>query len=245
MLIAEAVTCFVCAPICGYMIDNKSSAKHLYLFGLIMLIASMLLFASANSLQVYIIARMPQGAAMAMVFVAGLTLIVECTPKDKIGYMFGYIDIFMVGGLISGPLLGGAIYHLAGYYAVFGMALILLSIDLILRLAIIDKATAQKWLSTQESGHESGVENTSATGYGSIERSAQHNDNIVHDTSIFWRLIREPRIVISALGILAYALLISAFETVSNDLWRLPNVLTHIAYRRSRSSLWTTSIGIR
>jgi hypothetical protein len=98
------------------------------------------------------------------------------------------------------------------------MALILLSIDLILRLAIIDKATARKWLSSPESDHEHGAESTSATRYGCIGKPARQDESSVDEASITWRLIREPRIVISALGILAYALLISAFETVSNNL---------------------------
>jgi MFS family permease len=97
----------------------------------------MILFAVAKSLQLFILARIPQGAAMAMVYVAGLTLLIESVPKEKLGYLFGYLDISLALGIIAGPLFGGLVYSFAGYHAVFWAALMLLTIDLVLRLALI------------------------------------------------------------------------------------------------------------
>ena len=50
-----------------------------------------------------------------------------------------------LGALIA-PLLAGIVYSNAGYYAVFGMILGLLGVDLVLQAFMIEKRTANKWL---------------------------------------------------------------------------------------------------
>jgi MFS family permease len=216
MLIAQSGTSFICAPIFGYLVDRTGKTKALYLIGLIMLMASMILFAGAKSLQLFIIARIPQGAAVAMVYVAGLTLLIESVPKDKLGYLFGCLDISLAFGIIAGPLFGGIVYSFAGYHAVFWAALMLLTIDLVLRLAVISRSSAAQWLKMPVSEHPSGVEAIEDVGYGSI--FAEETDQSCHqpreELSIL-SLHREPRVVISVVAMLVFSLLLAAFDNVS------------------------------
>jgi Major Facilitator Superfamily len=51
-----------------------------------------------------------------------------------------------------GPLLGGAVYAKAGYYAVFAMCFGLIGLDILLRLATIEKKIAAKWTEASDSG---------------------------------------------------------------------------------------------
>ncbi|KAL8917963.1 MAG: hypothetical protein Q9208_007627 [Pyrenodesmia sp. 3 TL-2023] len=53
-------------------------------------------------------------------------------------------------GLIISPLLGGIVYAKAGYMAVFGMAMGLIVLDIIMRLIMIEKKTAAKYKPVEE-----------------------------------------------------------------------------------------------
>ncbi|KAK2589655.1 hypothetical protein QQS21_012670 [Conoideocrella luteorostrata] len=49
-------------------------------------------------------------------------------------------------GLLAGPFLGGVVYEHGGYYAVFGLAFELISLDIVLRLFLVERSHAIKWL---------------------------------------------------------------------------------------------------
>ena len=54
-----------------------------------------------------------------------------------------------MGNLIA-PWLAGIVYEKAGYYAVFAIILAIIAFDFILRVVMIEKRTAAKWLSKPE-----------------------------------------------------------------------------------------------
>ncbi|KAL8979943.1 MAG: hypothetical protein Q9177_006008, partial [Variospora cf. flavescens] len=80
-----------------------------------------------------------------MVEVAGSALVVDAVAADGLGKMLGYIGAATSLGFAFGPLAGGVIYHLAGYYAVFGLAFAIIALDLLLRVAMVEPRTAQRW----------------------------------------------------------------------------------------------------
>lgn len=210
MLIIGAVTSFVFAPIFGHLVIQTENIQRFYLLGLILLLTSTLLFTFADSLHLYILAVVPQGASMSMVFVTGLSIMAGLTPKEKKRYIFGYLHLFVATGLILGPLCGGTIYHYAGYYAAFGVVLLLLAINLILCSAIIDRLTEANWSNAPEIGHDPEVEDSETPAYGSDGKTDASSETLK-----MWHLIREPRVMISATSILAYFIVIAALLNVS------------------------------
>ncbi|CAI7628957.1 unnamed protein product [Penicillium pancosmium] len=140
-----------------------------------------------------------------MVFVTGLSIMVGSTPTEKAGYIFGYLHILVATGLILGPLCGGLIYHYAGYYAAFGVVLLLLAINFILCSALIHRFTEASWSNAPEIGHDPDVEDSEIPAYGSDGKTDASSETLK-----LWHLIREPRVLISATSILAYFLVISA-----------------------------------
>jgi MFS family permease len=54
-------------------------------------------------------------------------------------------------GLITSPLLGGIVYDAAGYFAVFAMAMGLIVLDIVMRLLMISKQSAAKYISKEPS----------------------------------------------------------------------------------------------
>ncbi|KAJ5096474.1 hypothetical protein NUU61_005830 [Penicillium alfredii] len=148
LLIAEAVSALVSSPIFGYALDVSGTRQGLYLLGLILLAGSMAALTAARSVAWYVVARVLQGSATAMVAVAGLAIVTDTVDKKQLGQMLGYIGTATTLGFMAGPLLGGIVYQEGGFYAVFGMAFGIVGLDMFLRLAVVEKRTANRWLSS-------------------------------------------------------------------------------------------------
>lgn len=58
----------------------------------------------------------------------------------------GYALSSATFGVISGPLLGGIVYEHAGYDAIVGLMVGLVGVDIALRVIMIEKRTAKKWM---------------------------------------------------------------------------------------------------
>lgn len=103
------------------------------------MVATALLCIGTN-LALWIVGRLLQGAAGAMVWTVGLALLVDRFEEDALGQALGYAAMSTVGGTTAGPLLGGILYEHGGYYAPFGLAFGVLVLDAVLRMMIAENA---------------------------------------------------------------------------------------------------------
>jgi MFS family permease len=78
----------------------------------------------------------------------GLALVVDTFGVQNVGEKAGYALSSSTLGVISGPVLGGAVYEHAGYNAVVGMMIGLVAMDILLRLIMVEKKIAVKWQDT-------------------------------------------------------------------------------------------------
>lgn len=204
------------------MLDTSGTRQGPYVSGLVLLFASMVIFTAAHSIAWYIVARVLQGAATAMVSVAGLSIVTDAVDRGSLGQMFGYIGTAMTLGFMSGPLLGGVVYQVGGFYALFGMAFGIVALDLFLRLAVVEKRIAERWLCVSE-----GEQPTQENGYipeqplygaiGDVGNGAQDAHialEISKGTFAMGQLLRQPRILISLWAVVVGALVVSAFDAV-------------------------------
>ena len=81
------------------------------------------------------------------------------TPSPVDSYMLsrnrmGFVLSGMNLGTLIGPFLAGLIYEKAGYYAVFAVVLGVIIFDFMLRLIMIEKRTAAKWLHREGHDHQ-------------------------------------------------------------------------------------------
>lgn len=150
------------AAIFGYMADKTASRQWPLILGLVALGASTGLLCAGTTIGLWIAGRIFQGLSAAMVWTVGLALLVDTVGKDEIGSAMGFIGMGVSAGTMLGPLLGGVIYQRGGYYSVFAVAFALIGVDIVLRLVMIEKKDAQKWLSaveepasSEESTHQS------------------------------------------------------------------------------------------
>ncbi|PLN81782.1 MFS transporter [Aspergillus taichungensis] len=135
------------APICGYFADRAQSRRLPFLIGLAVLMAATALLCIGTHLALWIVGRLLQGGAGAMVWTVGLALLVDRFEEDALGQALGYAAMSTVVGNTAGPLLGGVLYEHGGYYAPFGLAFGVLGLDAILRVMVAEdvpkKATSE------------------------------------------------------------------------------------------------------
>lgn len=137
------------SPFCGYFADLITSRRVPLLFGLLLLTASTTLLAVGTSLSLWITGRVLQGLSSAIVWVSGLALLVDTVGPGDIGQFMGYVGASLSLALLLSPLLGGVVFDKAGYESVFGMCWGLLALDVGLRVVVVEKKIAVKWLGAE------------------------------------------------------------------------------------------------
>lgn len=216
LLIAEAVAALICSPIFGYVLDVSGTRQGPYTMGLMLLSASMVLFTVSGSVLWYVIARIFQGAATAMVTVAGLAIVTDAVDKRQLGQMIGWIGTAMTLGFTSGPVVGSVVYGIGGFYAAFGMGFALIILDLGLRLTAIEKKMVESWVSSDNEVEGSFQDEEYAdNGYGVTPSSLVSKPSRFGGEFALFQLLRRPAILIVLWAVTVSAIMTSALDAVS------------------------------
>ncbi|KAI0466760.1 MFS transporter-like protein [Xylaria cf. heliscus] len=163
LLAAYSAALFVASPVVGIYADHTSSRRWPLLLGLIALAGSTLLLAFGNSIGLFVLGRVLQGLSAAVVWSVGCALLVD-TMGSKVGVAMGYVNISMSIALLLAPVIGGVVYNNAGYFAVYYVAFGVVGLDIVLRLAMIEKKVARRWIKESEAETpQADVEKTSPT----------------------------------------------------------------------------------
>ncbi|PUU72688.1 major facilitator superfamily domain-containing protein [Tuber borchii] len=142
---------FIASPVCGYLADVSSNRRSTLLIGLLALSGATVLLCVGSNITILIIGRFLQGVSAAVVWSVGLALIVDTVGKNEVAQSMGIVSVAMSGGIFLAPLLGGIVYD-----KVFSMAFGLLALDIVIRLILIEKKIAVKYLpKTVESSESS------------------------------------------------------------------------------------------
>jgi MFS family permease len=211
----EAGVAFICCPLFGYLIDISRTRQLPYLLGLILLGASMVILSIAHTVGLFMVARLLQGGATAMVHVAGLALMTDSVSFDNLGQTIGYLGSSIALGFLLGPLLGGLVYDAAGYHAVFAMAYAIVGVDFIMRVAVIEKKVACQWLHEESDTTNPG---THPRGYDTFGDSSgpSGSESSKSKKPALLLIAGQPRVIISSWALLVQGLLYAAFDAVSH-----------------------------
>ncbi|OJJ48140.1 hypothetical protein ASPZODRAFT_130079 [Penicilliopsis zonata CBS 506.65] len=134
------------SPLCGWMADNLPSRRIPLLVGLSMQAGSTVLYSIHPDKYLMLAARGLQGLSAAVIFTVGLALLVDTVGHANIGRDAGMALSSANLGVLISPPLGGFVYKQFGYYGVVIMMVGLVIVDIFLRLVMIEKKHAQKWL---------------------------------------------------------------------------------------------------
>lgn len=200
----------------GRIGDFTNSRKAPFVVGLVVLLASTVLFWVAASPIVLVIARMMQGFSASIVWILGLAVIVDTVDPSRLGVAMSYITIANMSGAMLGPLIGGVVFHEAGYHAVFIMAIGLIVVDVILRFAMIEKKTAKHM---KEDGERQSLlaQPTDSNGYGTSNGGNELTNSKAKTKpdSAFFTLLRSKRLLVSMLAFIIGQTLLTSFDSVS------------------------------
>ncbi|RMZ41881.1 hypothetical protein CA14_011264 [Aspergillus flavus] len=116
----------------GWMGDHSRTRKGLFLLGPIAVGGATLLTALTASLPLFLLARVLQGLSTSSVFTIGYCLLLDTVGSEHIGSALGFTSMSLSLGLLADPIIGGLIYDLASYVAVFAPAFAPIIIEIIL-----------------------------------------------------------------------------------------------------------------
>jgi MFS family permease len=214
------------APVVGYIADRAESRRWPLLVGLIALGAATALLCVGTNIALWIVGRLFQGAAAAIVWTAGLALMVDTVGKDGLGQAIGYVSMAISVGTLGGPLLGGVVYQHGGYYAVFGLAFAFIGLDIVFRLILIEKRHADKWLLPElkplpAAGEKSTDTEAAASSEtpviprtGSDTLTSQNDPPSISAFARVTTLLSSPRLVVSLWGYFVISLVLASFDSV-------------------------------
>ncbi|CAG8973682.1 hypothetical protein HYALB_00002248 [Hymenoscyphus albidus] len=165
------------SPLSGWWADRSSSRRLPLLLGLFALGGSTVMLCLARTIVLFIMGRVLQGFAAAVVWTVGTALLVDTVGQNSIGEVLGWTSVSMAVAILLAPLLGGLVYERAGYYSVYYMSFSLIALDIVLRVFLVEKKIARKWTVTQPAVSES------ALAVGETTDSTQEKDHEVHENS--------------------------------------------------------------
>ncbi|KAF3385243.1 hypothetical protein F1880_003058 [Penicillium rolfsii] len=214
------------SPIIGYLADRAGSRRWPFLLGLVLLAAATALLCIGTNLGLWISGRLFQGAAAAVVWTVGIALLVDTVGKEGLGQAIGYVSMSLSVGTLAGPLLGGVLYQHGGYYSVFGLAFGLIGVDILLRLILIEKKHAARWLvpetraSSPEHNNSKTMPVQDSSDCSVVENGPQ--SEMSEKKSIRTRnplgqactLLSSPRLVVSLWGYFIVSLVLTSFDSV-------------------------------
>ena len=134
------------APICGIFADWTQHRRGPFLAGLILLTGATLMLCFGKTIPILVAGRVLQGISAAVVWVVALALMADTVSEEQSGKAIGYVGLATSLGVLVAPTIGGVVYERSGYYAVFGVTFAVIGFDILLRLTLIEKKIAAKWL---------------------------------------------------------------------------------------------------
>ncbi|BGP15368.1 hypothetical protein JCM10213v2_003336 [Rhodosporidiobolus nylandii] len=136
--------------------------------GLLFMAGAIILFMEATNYTMMVVARILQGFSGTVLWTIGLALVTDSVPEHRVGVVLGQVMVGFSLGQAIGPPVGGTMYDRLGYRAPFIFSLCLVAFDLFLRLLIIEKHQALRYI---RQGHR--VKGFEAPGYVDPDADAQ------------------------------------------------------------------------
>ncbi len=218
-MMAEPAVVIVASPILGYVIDLSPHRTPYYWAGLLALTGATIMLTTAYSVQTFIAGRLIQGIASSMLDIVGRAIVVDAVPIGGMGHYAGYVGAFETLGFAIGPVAGGPLYYASGYYAVMGLAFALITIDMILRMIMIEKNRADEYRFSDLEGGTNPLHTQPDQGYNTMNANASSEATLaVPGGMARWhalKILREPRFLVSIWATTVHGLVYSAFDTVS------------------------------
>lgn len=138
---------------------------------------------------------MIQAVAGSGVWIVGFSTLTEISSSDNLGSLMGLTMSFVTGGVIVGPMAGGALLHLLGYWSAWGICLAMIGLDFIALVVMIIPHQDR----TQEESDPL------------ISREAPNDDGGA-SSKFYSIMVRDARAWICLAGAFGWSLILSSFD---------------------------------
>jgi MFS family permease len=182
-----------------------------------------------SSIGILVLGRFLEGLSGAVIWTSGPALLVDTVGQKEIGKVMGYCSLSINVAVLLGPVLGGIVFAQNGYLAVFAMAFGLICLDIVLRLALVEKKVAAKWSSASNEEEGYWISNYDTEGPPSIAPSSKMKSLLPFGSLEIMETCDSPIINHQAA---------SAARTTSSLIHNLPPVITLLRSRRLLAALW-------
>lgn len=140
----------------GFYADYSSSRQTPFLSALALGFTAVILYATGTSIAMLAVGRCIQGISFSILFSVGLAHLVDTVGRDEVGQWTGFALSGMNIGAMASPFLGGLVYDRVGYLPVFFMCLGIIVVVFLLRISIVERKTAEKYLKALPKVDEAG-----------------------------------------------------------------------------------------
>ncbi|KAH9982142.1 major facilitator superfamily domain-containing protein [Lactifluus volemus] len=141
-LVGYLLVAYVSTPFIAWYSERQNSRKGTLLIGLLALACSQALFMESREYWIMAIARLLQGISASIVWTAGLALVCDTVPEEKIGRYLGLAMAGLPLGQLVGPPVGGALFDRFGIRGPCVFGIIVIAVDLMCRLLLIERREA-------------------------------------------------------------------------------------------------------
>lgn len=178
----------------------------------------------SKNIAMLLVGRVLQGLSAALTWTVGLALVIDTVDRSQIGVATGWVGMATSIGVLIAPLLGGVVYNKGGYYSVFAMCFGLLAVDIVLRLAIIERKDAKQWLvdpTPDNTGNTAADPSSAETEKGSSPTldatvgSSPTTPAASPGLSLrpMFELLRKPRLLAALWGTLIHGIVQTSFDS--------------------------------
>lgn len=199
-----------------------------------------------TSVHTFLIGRILQGMSTAIVGAAGLALLADNVERGEQGQYLGYTTMAMNAGVLLGPLSGGIAYDKGGYYAVYEIAFALIGLDILLRLVVVEKRTARKYMASIEDpcfdpllpqpALNDDEERRSLDSTGNVTDAESESPAASTNPRSVWQrrlppflwLLGSRRLLVAMLGAMMWGILVTSFDAVSFTFTQFPAKSYHL-----------------
>lgn len=175
VLALHGAVAMLSGPIIGHYADRTPNYKTALLSSLGFCIIGTFMVAAARSAAILLLGRVIQGIAGSAVWIVGFATVANTVSSDNMGSAMGLMMSLANTGTVSGPAVSGLLLEATNYWVTWSVPLIVLTIDLVARMAMIESPTPSK--KTEEPSDSTAL------------LSHCQDQNVPDRASHFWRIV--------------------------------------------------------
>ncbi|KAI9930663.1 hypothetical protein MW887_011418 [Aspergillus wentii] len=193
----------VSAPVIAHFADKTPNRKVPLLIALAGCLVGTVLVASTLNLAMLFVGRVFQSIAGSAAWIVGFAMMADAVPTEHMGKMMGVALSFVTAGIISGPMVAGAMLELLGYWPAWTVPLVVLAMDFLARVVMIE---------TPKEAEASDVPGPADEETSLLHSQDGNSTPEIGKTGFYRLMLSKPRVLIGLLNVFLYSSIMAGFN---------------------------------